>query len=315
MDFSYSIVVPLFNESSSFQFLIERLTELMNSTNQSIEVVLIDDGSSDDTSFLMAQQAMLDERFQCVFLSRNFGHQIAISAGLAHANGKIGVMIIDGDLQDPPELINDFIIKLNEGYEIVYAIRKKRKEHIGKRIAYKLFYRIQKQKANIDIKLDSGDFCLMSRRVVDILNELKEESRFVRGLRSWVGFKQIGIEYERSERKLGKTKYSIGMLMRLAYNGIFNFSDLPVKYITRLGIFSMVVAIIYLIITLILKYFYHDVPSGFTGLLAVIVLFGGAQLVSIGIIGEYLIRIFFQVKNRPLYIVDKKIVDKKLIKL
>ena len=165
----------------------------------------------------------------------------------------------------------------------------------------------------IDLPLDSGDFSLISRRVADVLNKMPEESRYIRGMRSWIGFKQIGVEYERDERVAGTSKYSFSMLLNLAFNGIFNFSEIPIRFITKLGIYSVVISLIYFIITLIKKFFFTDVPSGFTGLLFVIILFGGVQLISLGIIGEYIVRIFFQVKNRPLFIIKNRVKEKQAI--
>jgi dolichol-phosphate mannosyltransferase len=276
----------------------------MDASPLAIEVVLIDDGSRDNTALLMQQLALTDSRYQCVFLSRNYGHQIALSAGIASACGTEALFIIDGDLQDPPELLTEFYQKFQEGYDVVYAIRKKRKESWFKRAAYSTFYRLMQSISYVDLPLDSGDFSLISRRVADVLKQMPEESRFIRGMRSWIGFRQIGVEYERDARLAGESKYSFKMLQRLAYNGIFNFSEYPVKLITRLGMLTIGVAVIYLIQTLIKRFIYHgDVPQGFTALLFVIVLFSGVQLIALGLIGEYVLRIFFQAKGRPLYVV------------
>jgi glycosyltransferase involved in cell wall biosynthesis len=308
-----SFVVPLFNESKSFPLLIERLNSLMTATSTTIEVVLIDDGSKDNTAQLMQQLALNDTRYQCIFLSRNYGHQIALSAGLSCANATEAVMVIDGDLQDPPELFSEFYEQYKKGYDVVYAIRKKRKEFILKKAAYFLFYRMLKKISYIDIPLDSGDFSLISKRVVDILNKMPEESRYIRGMRSWVGFNQIGIEYERAERAQDKSKYSISMLFKLAFNGIFNFSELPIRFITRMGLVAISLALVYLAITIIKKMVLGTVPEGFTALLFAIVLFSGVQLISLGVIGEYVLRIFHQVKKRPLFIIKDKIVNKEFV--
>lgn len=279
----------------------------MDASPLRIEVVLVDDGSRDTTAVLMQQLALTDSRYQCVFLSRNYGHQIALTAGIDSATGTEALFIIDGDLQDPPELLTEFYQKYQEGYDVVYAVRKKRKENLFKRTAYSLFYRLMRSISYVDLPLDSGDFSLISRRVADVLKQMPEESRFIRGMRSWIGFRQIGVEYERDARLDGESKYSFGMLQRLAYNGIFNFSEYPVKLITRMGMFTIGVAVIYLIQTLIKRFIYHDVPQGFTALLFVIVLFSGVQLIALGLIGEYVLRIFFQAKGRPLYVVREVI--------
>lgn len=305
-----SIIAPLYNESETFPHLIKRLNEVMDSSDLRIEVVLIDDGSRDNTPKLMQVLALSDERYHCIFLARNHGHQLALTAGLAYARGTEGVMVIDGDLQDPPELLTQFYPYLKQGNDVVYAVRKKRKEGFLKRSAYFLFYRILKSISYIDIPLDSGDFALMSRRVVNIMNKMPEESRYLRGMRTWVGFKQIGVEYERSERQAGESKYSFSMLFKLAYNGIFNFSEFPIKFVSRLGGLTVVVALIYFISVVIKKFFYQQVIEGFTALLFIIILFSGVQLIALGVIGEYVLRVFFQSKNRPLFIVKETIKDK-----
>ena len=255
----------------------------------------------------MQQVALTDSRYHCVFLARNYGHQIALTAGIAAARASEALFIIDGDLQDPPELLSEFYQKYQEGYDVVYAVRKKRKENWFKRTAYATFYRFMRSISYVDIPLDSGDFSLISRRVADVLNQMPEESRFIRGMRSWVGFRQTGVEYERDARLDGESKYSFKMLQRLAYNGIFNFSEYPVKIITRLGMFTLGIAGLYLIQTLIKRFVYHDVPQGFTALLFFIILFSGIQLIALGLIGEYVLRIFFQAKGRPLYVIREVI--------
>ena len=308
-----SIVAPLFNESETLPKLVERLNNLMATMPNSIEIVLVNDGSSDATAELMQQIALADTRYTCIFLARNYGHQIALSAGLAAARGTEGVMVIDGDLQDPPELLTDFYAKFKEGFDVVYAVRRKRKEHFLKKMAYRAFYRLLKSISYIDIPLDSGDFCFMSRRVVDVLNAMPEESRYIRGMRSWIGFRQIGIEYERSERAAGASKYGFRMLLRLAYNGIFNFSEFPIKIIKRIGYSAVGASFLYLIYSIWRKLVYNDVPQGFTATIFIIVFFSGLQLFFMGIMGEYLLRIFFQVKGRPLFIVRDKIVDGKFV--
>lgn len=309
-----SIVVPLYNEKDTFPLLVERLNALIEKTEHSIEIVLVDDGSKDNTAELMMALALSNNNYHSVFLSRNHGHQAAVTAGLAKARGTQAVMVIDGDLQDPPELLTDFFAKLQEGYDVIYAVRKKRKEGFLKKTAYATFYRILKSISYIDIPLDSGDFALMSRRVVDIMNKMPEESRYLRGMRTWVGFKQYGFEYERDSRAAGESKYSLSLLFKLAYNGIFNFSEAPIKFVSSLGIGTIAIASVYFLTVLFKKFFVNDyVPEGFTALLFVIILFAGVQLIALGIIGEYVLRIFFQVKGRPLFMVKKEVVDGKLV--
>ena len=213
-------------------------------------------------------------------------------------------------MQDPPELLSDFYAKIKEGYEVVYAIRKKRKENFLKKSAYWFFYRFLKSISEVNIPLDSGDFCMMSKRVKDLLVSMPERSRFIRGMRTWVGFKQIGIEYERDGRAAGKAKYTFKSLFKLAYDGVFNFSEAPLKFITKLGLFAIIPSIIYVVYILLLKIMGKEMPSGFTTLIVAFVLFSGVQLICLGIIGEYLARIFVQVKKRPLYIIESKIIKK-----
>ncbi|WP_310378273.1 glycosyltransferase family 2 protein [Flavobacterium sp.] len=309
-----NIIIPLYNEEKVFPLLISRITELLNRSQLVITVILVDDGSSDSTSFLMKQLSSVDDRFLSVILSRNFGHQIALTAALTMVNASEAVMIIDGDLQDPPELLQEMYLFYKDGYDVVYAVRESRKEGAFKVGLYKLFYRMLQKIASIDIPLDSGDFSLISRRVVDVMNKMPEESRYLRGMRSWVGFKQIGYKYSRPDRQAGNTQYTLRHLLRLAMNGIFNFSEFPIKFITFLGVSTMSISVIYFIVTLVKRFSSDYIPDGFTAIIFLIILFGGVQLISIGIIGEYLIRVFFQVKKRPLFIIKELIVDKKEIK-
>jgi dolichol-phosphate mannosyltransferase len=216
-------------------------------------------------------------------------------------------MIIDGDLQDPPELISDFYTYLNNGYDVIYAVRKNRKESFFKKTAYSIYYRFQQKISNFKIPIDSGDFSMLSRRVVDIMNDMPEQSRYLRGMRAWVGFRQIAFEYDRDERQAGETKYSWKKLFELAFNGIFNFSDFPVKIITRLGFLTVLFSLIYFVYNVYRKIVYNDVPQGFTALILAIILFSGVQLISLGLIGEYVLRIYNQVRNRPLFVVDEVI--------
>ncbi len=308
-----SIVAPLYNESESFPLLIQRINALMDQSELSIEVVLIDDGSKDDTALKIRQLALTDSRYHGVFLSRNHGHQLALTAGISLARGSEALFVIDGDLQDPPELLPEFYKLLKEGNDVVFAVRKKRKEGIVKRTGYHVFYRLLRSISYVEIPLDSGDFALISRRVVDVMNKMPEESRYLRGMRSWIGFKQVGYEYERDERVAGESKYSFKQLFQLAYNGIFNFSEFPIKFMSRVGVFAITLSLIYFLIVVAKKLFFAQVIEGFTALLFVIILFSGVQLLALGIIGEYVLRIFFQSKNRPLFIVKEEIVNREYI--
>lgn len=307
-----SIIVPVYNEEAVIPQLAARFTDLMSSRKEVIEVVFINDGSNDNTAVQLFSICLHDPRFQCISFSRNFGHQVAISAGLQYVRATEAVFIIDGDLQDPPELFSVFYEKFKMGFDVVYGIRNKRKESGIKKFFYYSFYRILSKISTLHFPVDSGDFCLISSKVLNIMKQFPEESRFLRGIRSWVGFKQTGISYERDARVAGNSKYSYRKLLRLAMNGIYNFSELPVRFISLTGFFAILFSLIYFIITLINKFVYHTVPQGFTALLFSIILFSGVQLLSLGIIGEYVLRIFVQVKNRPLFIIDKKIFDKEI---
>jgi glycosyltransferase involved in cell wall biosynthesis len=308
-----SFVIPLYNEEANFYELTNRMSSVMQElATHRCEVVLVDDGSKDKTAQLMNDLALSDERYQCVFLSRNHGHQLALTAGLSYARAQKAIMILDGDLQDPPELVHAYLNAINSGFDVAYGIRKKRKEGPAKRFAYWAYYRFMNSISKIDLPLDSGDFAMISRKALNYINTMPEQNRYVRGMRTWIGFKQIGIEYERSARFAGATKYSWKKLFELAYSGIFNFSSFPIKFITRMGIATMSVAMVYFIYVLIDKLYFGSVPQGFTALIFSIIMFSGVQLVSLGIIGEYVLRIYQQSQNRPLYIIDKVIIEKQL---
>jgi dolichol-phosphate mannosyltransferase len=304
-----AIIIPLYNEEQVFEELEKRLTNLSKNHDFEFEFILVDDGSADSTPALMEKLSLSDNRFKSVFLSRNFGHQIAVSAGMANVSNPDAIMIIDGDLQDPPELVADFYDQIKAGYDVVYAIRKKRKENWIKKISYWMFYRILNAISSINIPLDSGDFCMISKRVNDEIALMPERSRFIRGMRTWVGFRQIGIEYERNARYAGEAKYGFKMLFKLAYDGIFNFSEVPLRLITKLGFVVVTLSLFYIFFVLIMMMIGKNIPQGFLSTIIAISLFSGVQLICLGVIGEYLSRIYEQVKGRPLYII-KKIVDK-----
>lgn len=303
-----SFIIPLYNESEVIYELVERMNKLLLGVKKQCEVILVDDGSTDNTPLIIYELANRDSRYQGIFLSRNFGQQNAISAGLDFARGDF-IMFLDADLQDPPELYFKFMQRIEEGHDVVYGIRKKRKENLIKRICYNSFYKILNRISNFPIPKDSGDFGIITRSVADAMNMHREDSRFLRGVRSWVGFKQCGLEYERQERRAGAPKYTLRKLLKLATDGIFNFTTLPITILFTLGSVSIISSLVYFTITLIRKYFYEEVPIGFTALLFTIIFFGGLQLIFIGVIGEYIQRIFFQVKNRPLYVIKNRIID------
>jgi dolichol-phosphate mannosyltransferase len=307
-----SIVIPVFNEEENILQLYERLVSAAPSWDLAFEVILVDDGSSDQTLVLLRQLHQQDSRFKYISFSRNFGHQTAVSAGLRYTKGNV-IAVMDADLQDPPEELYRFLHKWEQGYQVIYGIRTKRKENIFKRSAYHLFYRILAWCSSIDIPLDSGDFCVMDRTVVDWLNALPERNRFVRGLRSWVGYRQIGIPYERHIRLAGEVKYTFQKLLRLAFDGIINFSYRPLQISGTFGLLVCLlsfIGIIFVVLHRILNfkifgYSPQDVP-GFTSLVLAVLFIGGVQLLTMGLFGEYLGRIFDEVKQRPLYIVKEQ---------
>src|SRR3990167_165475 len=239
----YSIVVPVFNEEENLSTLYKRVKDVLVKLKGDHEIILVNDGSFDSTQLILKKLNTKDNNVKIINFSRNFGHQVAVSAGLKYSSGE-HIAILDGDLQDPPEILPKFFKKLDEGYDAVYAIRKNRKENILKRVAYKSFYRFLKRVSNIDIPLDSGDFCVMNRKVVEAINSLPERNRFIRGIRSWVGFKQIGIEYERAFRHAGESKYTVRKLFKLAFDGIFSFSYVPLQFMFLLGSIAIAFSIV-----------------------------------------------------------------------
>ncbi|WMX14150.1 glycosyltransferase family 2 protein [Aureispira sp. CCB-E] len=308
-----NLLIPLYNEEEVYDKLIERLTNVIEKTTLDVSVILVDDGSKDKTPFFMRETALKDERFSAVFLSRNFGHQLALTAGLTCINATEAVLILDGDLQDPPELLDKFYAYYKEGYDVVYAERSSNAEKSFKRLTSRWFYQLFDRMTETKIPLNTGDFALISRRVADILNQMPEERRFIRGMRSWVGFKQKGIFFDRPQREYGETKYPLTKMLRLALDGIFSFSEVPIKLIINLGILAVLSSFIFLTITLYRKFYLDVVGEGFTALIFAITLFGGVQLISIGVLGEYIVRIFFQVKERPLFIIESRIEKQKEI--
>ena len=301
-----SVVIPIYNEEENLPNLTKRLVDVLCRYAQ-FEILYVDDGSKDRSVEIITAQAKQHPSIKLLKLSRNFGHQEAITAGLAHCSGD-AVIVMDGDLQDPPEVLPLFIEKWQEGYEVVYAIREKRKEHIFKKIAYYIFYRLMRYLSNIEIPLDSGDFSLMDRKVVDLLNKIPEKNRFIRGIRSWLGFRQTGIAYERHARFAGVPKYNLTKLFLLAYNGLTSFSTRPVKVATHIGLLFTGVSffgIVWLLYhKLILK---TEVIEGWASTLFAVLFLSGVQLIIMGIQGEYIARIFIEVKNRPNYIIGETI--------
>jgi len=299
-----SVVTPIFNEEDNLPSLHARLSSVLKQTGLSYEIIFVDDGSRDGSLELLRDFAADDPYVLVVDLARNFGHQVAISAGLDHARGN-GVIVMDSDLQDPPEALPQFIAKWREGHDVVYAIRAQRKEHWLKRTAYAAFYRLLQRVANIDIPLDAGDFCIMDRRVVDLLVGMPERNRFVRGIRSWVGLDQVGLAYERHARQAGQPKFTFTRLVYLALDGLVSFSYVPLRVITMLGLAVSFVSIVLALFYAIKKLTVGLNPPGFATLIVAVFFLAGMQLITIGVIGEYVGRIFEEVKRRPLYVVRR----------
>ena len=299
-----SVVIPVFNEEDNLPQLYSRLVKVLEDTGLVYEILFVDDGSRDDSLRLLHYIASRDEDVAVIELARNFGHQVAISAGIENARGR-GVIVMDADLQDPPEVLPQFIEKWREGHDVVYAIRQNRKESWLKRSSYAVFYRLLQRIANINIPLDAGDFCIMDRKVVDILVDMPERNRFVRGIRSWVGLDQVGVTYARDARYAGMPKLTFSRLMYLAMDGLISFSYIPLRMITLLGFGVSVISIILAIGYTIQKLTRGLSPPGFATTVVAIFFLAGVQLITIGVIGEYVGRIFEEVKRRPLYVIRK----------
>jgi len=300
-----SVAIPVHNEASVLPELLLRLrTVLAALPGGPHEMVFVDDGSTDGTSEMLREAVREDSRIIAISLSRNFGHQAAISAALDHASGD-AVVIMDGDLQDVPEVIPQFVEKFGEGFDVVYAQRVRRKEPLPLRICYFVFYRMMARLSDIRLPLDSGDFGLMSRRVVDQVRRMPEHHRYLRGMRSWVGFRQIGIPVERAERHSGKSKYSMMRLMKLAADGIFAFSIVPIRAAAIVGATVMLLSFLFVCYAVYAKLFLHQSPQGFTALLVAITFLSGIMLFFLGIIGEYVGRIYEETKARPQYVIGR----------
>jgi dolichol-phosphate mannosyltransferase len=299
-----SIVIPIYNEVENIAVLYDRLVTVLEGSAVDFEIVFVDDGSKDSSVKSLNELGASDKRVIVVELARNFGHQVAITAGLDFARGR-GVVVMDADLQDPPEVLPQFIEKWREGHDVVYAIREHRKESWLKRISYKAFYRLLRRVSNIEIPLDAGDFCIMDRKVVDLLKAMPERSRFVRGIRSWVGFSQVGLPFERHARHAGRSKYTVGRLILLALDGLISFSYVPLRVITALGLSVSVVSLLLAVFFFVKKLLYGLSPPGYASIIVSIFFLAGIQLVTLGVIGEYVGRIFEEAKRRPMYVLRR----------
>ena len=302
-----SVVIPLYNEEEVLRETYARLSAVMTSLQDAYELIFVNDGSRDKTAEIACALCEKDPRVRLISMSRNFGHQIAITAGMDYAQGD-AVILIDADLQDPPELIPEMVKKWKEGYEVVYGKRVKRNgETVFKKFTAKFYYRFLRRMTDVSIPCDTGDFRLMDRKVCDAMKKLSEKNRYVRGLVSWVGFRQYALPYERDERFAGKTKYPLKKMLRLASDGITSFSNKPLKIATYTGFFLSGLSFLYLLIVLGQKLLGYPTAWGWASILAVQLFFNGVMLIMLGIIGTYIGRIYEESKGRPLYIVAEEI--------
>ena len=309
---TFSIVVPVFNENESLPELYRRVREAMDSTHEPWELILVDDGSQDGSTEIIRNLARQDKRVRPVIFARNFGHQIAITAGLDYSQGA-AVVLMDSDLQDPPEVILEMISKWREGYQVAYAIRAEREgETWFKKTTASLFYRIIYRITDVKIPLDTGDFRLMDRKVVEVLKKMREKHRFPRGMVAWVGFRQIGVPYRRAARFAGDTKYPFKKMFKLALDAITGFSYFPLQLASYIGFIAAGVSILVIPLVIIMRLVGHEAFLGQASTLLAVLFLGGVQLICLGILGEYIGRIYDEVKGRPLYIVSEEPQDMKL---
>jgi len=300
-----SLVIPVYNEEATLDALFSGVRDRLAALGISHEVVLIDDGSRDRTAEMIVEMTRRDARFRSVHFSRNFGHQAAVTAGLHFARGS-AVVVMDADLQDPPELLATMLDRWREGYHVVYAQRVKRHAEgaLKRGIAF-AYYRLLQHLTDVDIPADTGDFCLMDRRVVDLLNRMPERNRYLRGLRAWLGFRQTAVQFERPPRIAGEPKYTFLKSLGLGINGIVGFSRVPLRIATYLGITASAVSIVLTGWAFYQRLVGNDTVRGWASTLVVILLLGGVQLLMIGILGEYLSRIYDEVKQRPMYVIGE----------
>jgi len=300
-----TIIAPIFNEIENLPVLYQRISEVMEKSEFSWELLLVDDGSTDGSTDQIRELGNKDKRVKPIIFARNFGHQIAVTAGLDYSAGD-AVVIIDSDLQDPPEVILDLIEKWREGYEVVYAVRAEREgETFFKKITASVFYRLIFKITDVKIPLDTGDFRLMDRKVVGVMNSMREHHRFLRGMSAWVGFKQIGVSYKRAARLTGETKYPFKKMLKLALTAITGFSYVPLQIATYIGFISAGISLIAIPIVILLRILGSQQFIGQATTLIAVLFLGGVQLISLGILGEYIGRIYDEVKGRPLYIVSE----------
>jgi dolichol-phosphate mannosyltransferase len=301
----YSIVIPVYNEAEVLPALYDRLTRVLEGLVEPSEIIFVNDGSQDNSTLLLRDFQARDKRVKFLSFSRNFGHQIAITAGLDYSSGQAAV-VMDADLQDPPEVIPQLIEQWRKGYDVVFAVRAKRQgEGLFKRATAAIFYRLFRHITATEIPLDAGDFRLMSRRAVVALQSIRERNRFIRGLAGWIGFRQTSVTFVRDMRQAGETKYPLKKMLRFAFNGLMSFSLVPLQLASYLGFLISSIGFFYIVYAIGLKLFTDRVVLGWTSVMVAVLFLGGVQLISLGIIGEYIGRIYEEVKQRPLYVVDE----------
>lgn len=299
------LVIPCHNEAAVLPALLAELEGLAKRWGGPVKVLLIDDGSSDETFEIISRAANANAAIACLRFSRNFGHQTAVYAGIFHSDADV-VGIMDADLQDPPEVLLRMLEQWRAGYDVVYGVRQNRKEGLLLRGAYALFYRVFQKLSQVQMPLDAGDFCVMDRRVIEVLKSMPERSPFLRGLRSWVGFRQTGISYDRPVRAAGETKYNWSRLTNLAIQGVVSFSSVPLRLAAWLGLLASALGFVLLLWAIVSALVLDRIPPGWASLAVMILFFGGIQLIMLGVLGEYVGRIFEQVKNRPLFVIESK---------
>ncbi len=303
---TFTVIAPIYNELENIPELYPRVREVLDQTGEPWELILVDDGSSDGSTDIIRKLAENDPQVRPVIFARNFGHQIAVTAGVDYSRGD-AVIIIDADLQDPPEVILKLIEKWREGYEVVYAVREERQgESWFKRATASLFYRLIFRITDVDIPLDAGDFRLMDKKVIAVMQQMREKHRFLRGMSAWVGFRQVGVPYKRQARHAGETKYPFSKMVKLALNAVTSFSYFPLQLATYIGFVAAGLSVLAIPVVAILRLITGSALLGQATTLIIVLFLGGVQLISLGIIGEYIGRIYDETKNRPLYIVAEE---------
>ena len=304
-----SVIIPVYNEEGNLELLFKRLEKVLSSTDATPEYIFINDGSLDHSMEIIRQLAMKDSRVKFIDFSRNFGHQTAVTAGLDYCNGDCAI-IIDADLQDPPEMITELYNKWKEGFEVAYARRRSRRgENFLKKWTARVFYRLLKKITSIQIPVDTGDFRIIDRKVINVLKQMPEQQKFLRGQISWIGFRQTAVEYDRDERHAGKTGYTYSKMIRFALDGITSFSNFPLRFATMMGFLVSAIAFLLILYALYQRLVSREFVPGWASLMLAILFMGGVQLISLGIIGEYISRMDVNVRKRPLYIVRESNLD------